>query len=104
MIKIYLDWNVMVQMKGGSQTDLLKALSNKDKFLIPYSTSHIGDILSSYSEETEQKKRIEKDLDFISSLTNNLCLSNTGKKVILDNSDPKELFQQRVDDKDFMND
>jgi len=104
MIKIYLDWNVMVQMKGGSQTDLLKALSNKDKFLIPYSTSHIGDILSSYSEDTEQKKRIEKDLEFISSLTNNLCLSNTGKKVILDNSDPKELFQQRVDDKDFMND
>lgn len=104
MIKVYLDWNVMAQMKGGYQNDLLKALSNKDKFFIPYSTSHIGDILSSHSEDIEQKKRIEKDLEFISTITDNLCLSNNGKQVILDKSDPKVLFQQRVDDKDFMTD
>ncbi len=104
MIKVYLDWNVMAQMKGGYQNDLLKALSNKDKFFIPYSTSHIGDILSSYSEDIEQKKRIEKDLEFITFITDNLCLSNNGKQVILDKSDPKVLFQQRVDDKDFMTD
>lgn len=104
MIKVYLDWNVMAQMKGGYQNDLLKALSNKDKFLIPYSTSHIGDILSSYSEDTEQKKRIEEDLEFITSLTDNHCFSNNGKQVILNQSDPKVLFQQRVDDKDFMTD
>lgn len=102
MIKVYLDWNVMAQMKGGYQNDLLKVLSNKDKFFIPYSTSHIGDILSSYSEDIEQKKRIEKDLEFISTITDNLCLSNNGKQVILDKSDPKALFQQRVDDKGFM--
>jgi len=104
MIKVYLDWNVMAQMKGGYQNDLFKALSNKDKFFIPYSTSHIGDILSSYSEDIEQKKRIEKDLEFITSITDNLCLSNNGKQVTLDKSDPKILFQQRVDDKDFMTD
>jgi len=104
MIKVYLDWNVMAQMKGGYQNDLLKVLSNKDKFFIPYSTSHIGDILSSYSEDIEQKKRIEKDLEFISTITDNLCLSNNGKQVLLDKSDPKVLFQQRVDDKDFMTD
>lgn len=104
MIKVYLDWNVMAQMKGGYQNDLLKVLSNKDKFFIPYSTSHIGDILSSYSEDTEQKKRIEKDLEFITFITDNLCLSNNGKQIILDKSDPKVLFQQRVDDKDFMTD
>lgn len=104
MIKVYLDWNVIAQMKGGYQNDLLKALSNKDRFFIPYSTSHISDILSSYSEDIEQKKRIEKDLEFITSLTDNLCLSNNGKQVILDKSDPKALFQQRVDDKDFMTD
>jgi hypothetical protein len=104
MIKIYLDWNVMAQLKGGFQNDLLKIITDKDKFLIPYSTSHIGDILSSYSEEVKQKKRIEKDLEFISSLTDNLCLSNNGKKVIFDYSDPKILFQQRVEDKDFLQD
>ncbi len=83
MIKVYLDWNVTAQMKGGYQNDLFKALSNKDKFFIPYFTSHIGDILSSYSEDIEQKKRIAKDLEFITSLTDNLCLSNNGKQVIL---------------------
>ena len=104
MIKVYLDWNVMAQMKGGYQNDLLKALSNKNKFFIPYSTSHIGDILSSYSEDIEQQKRIEKDLEFITSITDNLCFSNNGKQVTLDKSDPKILFKQRVDDKDFMTD
>lgn len=94
----------MAQMKGGYQNDLLEVLSNKDKFFIPYSTSHIGDILSSYSEDIEQKKRIKKDLEFITSLTDNFCLSNNGKQVILDKSDPKALFKQRVDDKDFMTD
>ncbi|RLD60709.1 MAG: hypothetical protein DRJ05_04110 [Bacteroidetes bacterium] len=102
MIKVYLDWNVMAQMKGGYQNDLLKALSKKDKFFIPYSTSHIGDILSSYSEDIEQKKRINEDLEFITSLTGNHCLSNNGKQVSLNISDPKALFQQRVDGKDFM--
>jgi hypothetical protein len=104
MIKIYLDWNVMAQMKDGYQNDLLKILSKPDKFLIPYSTSHIGDILSSFSDNDEQKKIIDKDLEFISSITNNLCLSNNGKQIIIDKSNPKELYQQRLDDKDFMKD
>ncbi|MCD6544405.1 MAG: hypothetical protein J7K34_07835, partial [Flavobacteriaceae bacterium] len=104
MIKVYLDWNVMSQMKNGFQNSLLKVLSNKDKFLIPYSTSHIGDIFSSYSEDIEQKKRINEDLEFISSLSDNLCLSNTNKEIISDNSNPKVLFQQKIDDKDFFKD
>lgn len=104
MIKIYLDWNVIAQMKGGFQNELFEILSNKDKFLIPYSTSHIGDVFSSYSEKNEQKKRIDEDLDYITLLTNNLCLSNKNKKIILDFSDPKSLMQQRIDEKDFMKD
>lgn len=104
MIKVYLDWNVMSQMKGGYQNDLLNILSNRDKFFILYSTSHIGDILSSYSEDPEQKMRIENDLEFITTLTDNRCLSNNGKQIVMDKSDPKILFQQRVDNKDFMTD
>ncbi len=102
MIKVYLDWNVIAQMKDGHQNDLFKILSNKDKFFVPFSTAHIGDILSSYSEDVEQKKRIENDLEFITSLTNNLCFSNSGEHIFLKKSDPKLLFQQRVNDKDFM--
>ena len=44
--------------EGGYQNDLLLVISNKDKFFIPYSTSHVGDILSSYSGgDIEQEKR-----------------------------------------------
>lgn len=103
MIKIYLDWNVMSQIKGGYQNDLLSVISNKDKFFIPYSTSHIGDILSSYSEgDIEQEKRINEDLEFITALTDDYCLSNNGKQIVIDKSNPKTYFQQRVDNKDFM--
>ena len=104
MIKVYLDWNVIAQMKGGYLNELLEILSNKDKFLIPYSTSHIGDIFSSYSEDDKQKKRIDEDLEFITSLTNNLCLSNTGSEVTLDTTNPKKLMQDKINDKDIMND
>ena len=95
----------MSQMKGGYQNDLLSVISNKNKFFIPYSTSHVCDILSSYSEgDIEQDKRIDEDLEFITSLTDNYCLSNNGKQIVIDKSDPKTYFQQRVDDKDFMTD
>lgn len=102
MIKVYLDWNIFAQMKGGYQNDLLNILSNKDRFFIPFSTSHIGDILSSYSEDSEQKERIDNDLEFITNITDNHCLSNNGKDIIINQSDPKLLFQDRVENKDFM--
>lgn len=102
MIKVYLDWNVMAQMKGGFQNDLLTILSNKERFFIPYSTSHIGDILSSFSEDIEQKERIEKDLEFITNITENYCLSNSGKDIIINQLNPKLLFQDRVDNMGFM--
>jgi hypothetical protein len=100
MISIYLDWNVMAQLKNGSNPKLKEVLDT-DRFLIPYSTSHIGDILSSYSDNPEQLAQINADLEFISALTKNCCLSNDSKVVRLDFTDPKELFQDRVDEKDL---
>ncbi|HQB69460.1 MAG TPA: hypothetical protein PKY37_05040 [Paludibacteraceae bacterium] len=94
----------MAQMKDGHLNDLLEILGNKDKFLIPYSTSHIGDILSSYADNEEQKTRIDNDLNFISSLTDNVYLANNGKKVFMDKKHPKELYQQRLNEKDLMKD
>ena len=103
MIKVYLDWNVISQMKGGHHKDLLDIVSNGNRFIIPYSTSHIGDIFSSYSEGEEQKKRIEADLEFITALTKNSYLSNTGKEIFLREKDPKTLLEQRVYEKDYFN-
>ena len=105
MIRVYLDWNVMAQMKDGHLDDLLTIICQKNRFFIPYSTSHIGDILASNNEEDPaQKERIGIDLDYITSLTDNNCLSNDGKQVNLDISEPHSLFHQRIENEDLLND
>ena len=105
MIRVYLDWNVMAQMKGGYQDDLHAILSQKDRFFVPYSTSHIGDLLSNDDTiDDNQRKRIDYDLNFISTLTNNYCLSNSGSQVHINTYDPHSIYQDRVDDKDLLND
>ena len=81
MIRLYLDWNILNQMKnGGLHSDLLSIIENDKRFLILYSTAHIGDILSSYSEDKEQQLIIEQDLNFISKITNDYCIS-CGEKL-----------------------
>jgi hypothetical protein len=54
MVKVYLDWNVVSQMKNGSHPKLKEIVFNNDKLFIPFSTSHIGDIFSSYNITEEQ--------------------------------------------------
>lgn len=99
MIKVYLDWNVMAQMKDGYHKKLSEILSDNKRFFKPYSTSHISDILSGYKEGDEQQnKRIERDLKFIAELTSNYCLSNNGKEVVLDSTPPEVYYNQRVDE------
>ncbi|WP_452226811.1 hypothetical protein [Lacinutrix cladophorae] len=104
MIKIYFDWNVLSQIKNGKHSELKEIIFNDDKLFIPFSTSHIGDILSSFKETEEQKEYIKSDLEFISNLTNNKCLVNTNKDIILDFYSPKEIFQQRIDEKESFKD
>lgn len=105
MIKIYIDWNVISQMKNGQHPELNKILENDDLFLKFYSTSHISDIFSSYKESDEQKKQIDSDLEYISRITKNRCLYNIlNGKIIQDFYDPRELFGERVAQKDVFED
>lgn len=104
MIKIYLDWNVMSQMKNGQHERLKNVLNNNDLFLKPFSTSHITDIFSSFKDTTEQRKLIEDDLNFITEVTSNLCLYNSNKKIVWGQYDPHELFEERIEQKDLFND
>jgi len=46
MIKVYLDWNIMSGMKNNHFQELHNIILNRDKFLLLYSTSHIGDIFA----------------------------------------------------------
>jgi len=104
MVKIYLDWNVMAQIKDGVHPELETILIDNKKILLPYSTSHISDILSSFKDDDKQKELIKKDLNFITRLTHNACLFNNGKDIILDFSSPEEYYQQRLDDKELVED
>lgn len=104
MIKTYFDWNVLSQIKNGDHTKLKEIILDNEKLFIPFSTSHIGDIFSSFKETNSQREYIESDLNFISELTKNKCLLNTGKDVVLDFYPPKELFKQRIEEKDLFND
>lgn len=104
MIKIYFDWNVLSQIKNGDHKEVREIIFDNEKLFIPFSTSHIGDIFSSFKETDSQRDYIESDLNFISELSKDKCLMNTGKDVVLDFYPPKELFEQRVEEKDLFND
>lgn len=97
MIKLYLDWNIMSGMKNGHFSDLSAIVLNEQKFFLPYSTSHIGDIFASIKNHSEEEQRlINQDLDFIREITKNQCLFNTGKQVILNSINPGELLDDRI--------
>ncbi|MET3026972.1 hypothetical protein ABXT06_09860 [Flavobacterium sp. UW10123] len=104
MIKIYVDWNIMSGMRSNHFPELLSILLNNDKFLCLYSTSHISDIFRSYSDDEEQKARIQDDLEFITKITNDFCLFNDGKNIILDQYDPQELLDSRIEESDIFSD
>jgi hypothetical protein len=93
MIKIYIDWNVMSQMKSGHHVELIEILKRKDQLAAVYSTSHISDILVSHTGESEQNERIENDLTFIHELTDGHCAHLSEKEVKISPLDPRELFK-----------
>lgn len=98
MIRLYLDWNVFNQMKNNSHSELRTILESDQRFIKYYSTAHIGDIYSSYSEDENQQKLINEDLRFITRITDNNCIYN-GKEnqAIFDVRFPHDLLEDRVE-------
>jgi len=97
MIKVYFDWNVLSQIKNGAHSELKEILRNHVNLFILFSSSHITDISSSFSENKKQKDLIDSDLEFISELTENYCLYNNGKEITCEQYPPKDLFEQTID-------
>jgi len=102
MIRLYFDWNVISQMKNGYFPILENILEGEKNFFIPYSTSHIDDILSSHEETLKQKEIINSDLKYLSKITKNRCLllTSTGD-IILNKHSPEELYEQKLEKKNF---
>ncbi len=97
MIKVYLDWNVISGMKNNFFPEFTVLIKEKQKYLLVFSPSHINDIAVSYSDDLEQKKIIQTDLDYITELTDNLCLHTSKNKLKLDYFDPNDLLNQTLE-------
>jgi len=104
MIKLYFDWNVISGMRNGYLKDLKEIVYLKDRFFKPYSTSHIGDLLASLNSAQEQQDLIYDDLKFITELSDDWCLFNDGKDLVLEQYSPNDLLEQRLEDKDLFRD
>jgi len=104
MVKVYIDWNVMSGMKNGHFPELCQIIEKSNNLLLLYSTSHIGDILASYSEDESQKKIIEEDLKFITNLINDLCAFTYKDKMFIDYTSPKELLKERIESASLFDD
>lgn len=52
MLRVYLDWNVFSRLENNTEEykKLTQLLSDKDKFMIPYSEAHLADIYRSYKK------------------------------------------------------
>lgn len=98
MVRLYFDWNVLIQLKSGLLPELETILSNnKHRFNIFYSTAHIGDIYKGYDPAKGITDEIRSDLNFIKQITGNHCFTPSPKGVIPDEWEPLELFEDRID-------
>lgn len=102
MISIYIDWNVMSQMKHGQHPELEAIIADNSRFFKPYSSSHIGDIAASDQDESN-RTNIDADLDYISRLSQNYCLCHTGGKTVLQIVAPKDLYDDRQNIQEIVN-
>jgi hypothetical protein len=114
MIKIYLDWNVITTLNQiqniENQEDkiifetILNIVTNKEaKIVVPFSNAHLNDLLKSYKKG--ERERVSQALNFISFLTQNVCLSqywnDENSKWHIRN--PIEYFESLLEDEEENN-
>lgn len=94
MINVYIDWGVISEMKRGAYPELTKIFSQKERFLVPYSSAHIGDLLPKDWSQADNDY-IKDDLSFLSKLTTNRCFFLAKGKLYLDIIEPHENYKER---------
>ncbi|NLR94983.1 hypothetical protein [Flammeovirga agarivorans] len=102
MKRIYLDWNVISNLKRKENTDIYNFLiKNKDTFTILYSPAHFSDFLKSYNTENDH---FFEDLNTLESLCDNHLIRWENDKIALKAATPREYFNKKdelVDLKDL---
>ena len=99
--KLYLDFNILIYLKDNEDIELINSIDNlKEKgYLIIFSPAHIEEIAVSEKRDNQPKETINKDLNFISKLTDNNSLRPiTRNNCILFKESPYECYQRVVKD------
>jgi hypothetical protein len=97
MIKMYLDWNVILALKKKEFTaESITKYLNSQEVLFPYSAAHVqeADNISALNDEL-RSKQINEHLDYLSQLTNDLYIyhSLTDKTVSLFTEKPHDVLK-----------
>lgn len=113
MIRIYLDWDIISNLKKDEFIDIFNFIKkNKNNFLIPFSPTHFNDLMKSYRPDNEL---FFQDIDTLEFLSDNhllnwendrtmplLCTPKEFFKNVKENNDPIELldFEKLLKDLD----
>ena len=96
MIRIYLDWNVVSNLKRPENKELKEFIDKyKEYFLFPYSPAHFNDLMKSYSLDNVY---FNQDLEMLEYLSEKHLIRWEEKKTALLFLTPKAYFEGRKDD------
>lgn len=91
MIRIYLDWNVVSNLKRPKYKKLKEFIhEHKDCFQFPYSSAHFNDLMKSYSPEN---KFFNQDLEMLEYLSEKHLIIWENKRTFPKFETPKQYFE-----------
>lgn len=98
MIRIYLDWNIISNLKKPEFQEIAQFIQeNKDCFQFPYSPAHFHDLMKSYQPDNEY---FRQDLEFLEYLSEKHLLrwGKDGIEVLF--GTPMEYFEKQKEQED----
>jgi|GEM_PF-6726163 hypothetical protein len=105
MVRVYLDWNIFSYLKNFKTnkepyiTLNQNILKHKESLLVPYTSAHLTDLITSYKQSEKGKEKTLADLKYLEELTNNLCIIYDYKeqKTYPDKYNIMDYFEQLLD-------
>lgn len=99
MIRIYLDWNVISNLKRSEFKEIKDFISKHKRYLqFPYSPAHFSDLMKSYTPNNEHFNTDLETLDYLSE-KHLLRLGENGIEPLF--GTPKEYFEGEKDKEDI---